>query len=764
MSSEAVGVLLIVALYLSLFSVNANRIQEYIDDIYINAGFNQNETLTTAQSTDEKSCLLYTSNSTADQWTLSIHRWKIIDLKDNLPENCELKQDNDTSILDKTELELYANNITHVIISSSEQHVVITQFYKSFMNLLELDLSNDNLDNVDHVGLCVNSDVQVGGSAFKLKRLKLDGNYFENLKGKLFCQATDLAIVSMANCNLKQIDPEAFVLLKKLKILNLSFNYLQDLDDKLFQENFELRVLNLRNNRLHVIPELRHLSQLGNIDLRRNKIESVSRDNFANLTKLIAIHLQNNNISSIDEGAFDDPEELFYLSLSNNNLQSIDGVLESAKIEKLFIKNNSLIQFSLTDISPTVKVLVISHNSISDLDLSPTNDTDDYQLEYINIDYNQITTLRDLKLPLSLRYLYLKNNSVDELTYNSDFRDEIEQRKSKLIQINLKNNSIRLIPTSLRVVHDRKTIHDGPYYFFQGNPLRCTCEYKGLERFVMDIGQLSCGSLFNKVNNTVASQLCNSNYLNSSRCLLDHSTDEKEFECEFECPLPCDCYTARNLAVVHLDCSKRNLQSIPENLNNRQITQRSKVTLWLDGNNFGTLSSNDFPLYENVREIYLNSSNITEIDSVVFQNVSKLMVLHLENNHIENLPDNVFEGVTNLKELYLFNNMLTNLDENLFSTLNSLQILSLHGNQFVNVELWNLDGLNDLKKLSLRENPWSCDCIFVKHISDFLKNISEAAIDIDEIKCQQQDFLVPAKIGVYENSHCAFELTDVNIA
>jgi hypothetical protein len=185
------------------------------------------------------------------------------------------------------------------------------------------------------------------------------------------------------------------------------------------------------------------------------------------------------------------------------------------------------------------------------------------------------------------------------------------------------------------------------------------------------------------------------------------------------------------------------------------------TTIYLDGNNFtGMLESQAFIGRKRVINLYLNGSRIEAINNQTFNGLTELEVLYLQDNVIQRLQGYEFSNLTSLIQLNLENNRLVYIDAMVFSTLVSLEEVHLAGNQLVDYPIWELKRLPHLGKLFLANNPWSCECDFIKKFQA-LATIERVA-DLDRVQCFSPDVEVYVDLG--DNVTCSDALAVTHVA
>ncbi|XP_053321101.1 platelet glycoprotein Ib alpha chain [Spea bombifrons] len=169
-----------------------------------------------------------------------------------------------------------------LILSFNSLKSVSTSSFKSFPQLVELDLSNNGMSVID-VDL-----------PLKLEDLNLANNSFDKLP-KL-SQLNSLVKLDLSNNRIVTVPDAAFHGLKKLKSLYLQANKIQDLPDKVFEGLQLLETLDLSSNELWQVPQ--HLIY-----------DSVRMEKF---------HLSGNRLTEIPDLFFEGLDNLAYVYLDKN--------------------------------------------------------------------------------------------------------------------------------------------------------------------------------------------------------------------------------------------------------------------------------------------------------------------------------------------------------------------------------------------------------------------------------------------------------------
>ena len=218
---------------------------------------------------------------------------------------------------------------------------------------------------------------------------------------------------------------------------------------------------------------------------------------------------------------------------------------------------------------------------------------------------------------------------------------------------------------------------------------------------------------------------------------LCHCCDFDACDCEMTCPTNCSCYHDQSWSTNVVDCSGGGsaptgdlLTDIPSRI------PMDATDVYLDGNNLGQLVNHAFIGKKNLRTLLLNNSAIASLHNHTFSGLKRLLVLHLDRNELTELSGYEFEPLENLRELYVQNNRIASIHAKTFSHLRSLQVLDVSGNQLVRYDASQLTAANPyLRSLLLSDNPWSCQCDFVRPLRDWLQSTRAQIDDQESVTC-----------------------------
>ncbi|XP_043273538.1 protein toll-like [Venturia canescens] len=157
----------------------------------------------------------------------------------------------------------------------------LQELYFSSYNNLSSKLTNETLKGFNSV-----------------KTLSLLSNEFTTLPGSLLEDMTNLTFLDLRYNNLHQL-PKDFFTPPKLERLEIGYNKLASLDRNSFGNLSRLKILNIFDNEIaNIEPDtFDGLGALERLDLKLNNLESLPAQIFHRLSKLKAINLSRNNFS-----------------------------------------------------------------------------------------------------------------------------------------------------------------------------------------------------------------------------------------------------------------------------------------------------------------------------------------------------------------------------------------------------------------------------------------------------------------------------------
>ncbi|KAF7491731.1 Protein toll [Sarcoptes scabiei] len=687
---------------------------------------------------------------------------------------------------------------------------VLFQIIKGLEKLEYLELNSNKLDQIP---------ANAFNSARSLQKLYLNRNEIEKIHPDAFDGLNALLSLDLSSNQLSNLDTVTFRPLRNLQYLTLKSNQLRYLNESLFQTNERLSTLDLsRNNQLKPLASMlfeHQVNSLSNLSLafcNLSQISSNDRKFFHSLTNLVEFDFKGNKLSNLTtDGLFAWNRRLKRLDFSQNKIKQIDSNIfttNSSQIVDVSLDRNRLenLPENLFQNARNIRRLNLSYNRLQQT--HPITFVLLRQLEELDLSHNQIKTLntRNNQLPFGigglLRKIDLSHNNL------SDFDQEINEINWRLYvsiaELDLKHNnfagtlSMPLFVASkeetfkLDISHNKFNSVDVTNIlqydrFRDGSPSSVSGHQSSMYTLVrMDFNPLVCDCfLFDFLNYTRTSvRNYRKNFhdimIRRTIFIIDqvacHAPDSfrnhslisinlDELICPIEtkdqslCPVECDCFFRSFDRSLIINCDKRSLAELPE-----QIKLQ----------NFHNISSKGQNMFDFDYMIYRFRYN--QIKAI--NNLTSLISWPKE---IENLRPKYVD-------LYLDHNNITHLSEDLIPERNSsmdsllvpLRRFSIKNNQIEQVPLRllkNFDALSDTNeslletisiqsKISLGNNPFDCrndpappgsQCE-IRDFKSWLSSHSNLVDDIDMIRCDDR------KINMTRFNQSALDLILVNIS
>ncbi|XP_062699906.1 toll-like receptor Tollo [Aedes albopictus] len=609
--------------------------------------------------------------------------------------------------------------------------------FKGLSRLILLDLANNKISKLEP---------SIFRDLFSLQILRLQDNFIETIHEGTFSELTALHTLVISNNRLSNIEYFSFQGLSRLTLLSLDYNRISRIDRVAFRNLSTLHDLHLNGNKLLQVPDaLYDVPLLRTLDLGENHISNIDNASFREMVHMYGLRLTENNIETIRKGTFDAMKSLQILNLSKNRLKKVDAAcfdnntnLQAIRLDGnyltditgLFTKLPNLVWLNISDnhlevfdyaLIPTgLQWLDIHANKIAELG-NYFEIESQLALSTIDASSNQLTEITGSAIPNSVELLYLNDNLISKVQSYTFFK------KPNLTRVDLFGNKITTLdPNALRIsaVPDDRAL---PEFYIGGNPYQCDCNLNWLQKNnvdsrtqpkLMDLDSIYCKLLYNRGRTYVPLVEALPNQFlckYETHCFaLCHCCDFYACDCKMECPARCTCYHDQSWTSNVVDCSRAGYEEqLPE-----QIPMDS-TQIYLDGNNFRTLSSHAFLGRKKLKVLFLNNSNVEMISNRTFYGLKELEILQLDHNQIVGLNGFEFVGLDRLKELLLQYNKIMTIANHSFDHLPNLRVLRLDHNRILEFNMWHLP--KQLTDLRLASNPWSCDCEYVEKFREYLK-------------------------------------------
>uniref|UniRef100_A0A0N5C3Q9 LRRCT domain-containing protein n=1 Tax=Strongyloides papillosus TaxID=174720 RepID=A0A0N5C3Q9_STREA len=619
----------------------------------------------------------------------------------------------------------------------SDNHLKILQSnaFASFHKFSKLDLSYNQITDINNFAF---------NTITSIKHLDLSNNRIISLPRGIFENLEkSIKWLSLEYNNL-HIIPSSLNILRVLEYLNLSNNKLNVLSD-ILEGNFKgvLKELLLSSNRITQLPLylLEGMINLRHLDLSKNNINMINGKTFTNTkNQLIILNLSGNLIHNItDHKTFNYLTNLEELDLSYNVLDSIhertfDGL---TKIKQLFLQDNMLINFTFSTLKDlkNLKVLILDNNKLSNLnylsrycnalEIFSCNGNDITSIEPDNIESLDFQHLKTFSLARNklkriggqtfrelpkLQIINLANNKIEEInSFAFNFLLNVTE-------INLSGNKLKSI--SENAFHNLPKLEK---LNFSGNKISKIFE----RRIFRSVGNLMSLNLSHNSLKEFNAKMVSFEPIGLK--ILDLSSNKlKKLDLGYMKQSLTKIFLSKNNLVTtdggtfqdfrklkYIDLSFNEILNVPFNsfygsktiehviLSHNSIAKLKASTfidqelrnLDVSWNMIGNIEDGIFK-NNGVEYIDLSHNLLTEIPRRQMENVKKsLMYLDLQYNKIEYLSKDDFDGLNNITHLYLNNNNIKSIDEDTFKSLIKLEVLDISNNP---ITTWSPNALGHL--------------------------------------------------------------------
>jgi Leucine-rich repeat (LRR) protein len=570
-----------------------------------------------------------------------------------------------------------------------------------------------------------------------------------------------LSLLSLDNNLLEKVHPDAFRNCSSLQDLNLNGNALTAIPFALKDMRL-LRTVDLGENAISDLsdPGFKGMSNLYGLRLIGNQITNISKTVFADLPSLQILNLARNRIQKVDHGAFSANSDLQAIRLDANLLTDISGLfVDIPSLLWLNISDNQLEWFDYAVVPPGLQWLDLHKNYIKELGNHRDLGTE-LRIQTLDASFNKLTYVTAVSIPNSVELLFLNDNLITTVEQQTFLK------KTNLTRVDLYANqivSMDLNALRLTAVDEGRPL---PSFYIGGNPFQCDCNMEWLQRInelghlrqhpqVMDLDSIYCKLIYNRYHTYIplieaepSQFLC----IYKTHCFaLCHCCEFDACDCEMTCPTNCTCYHDQTWSANIVECSGVDYTEMPNSI------PMDATEVYLDGNNFGELSSHSFIGRKNLKVLYANNSNIAAIYNHTFSGLKRLTVLHLENNRIEELRGFVLDSLVSLRELYLQGNQIHVIDNRTFMHLEHLEVLRLDGNRLSTFPVWQFTLNPYLVEIGLGENQWSCDCQYLHRFRNWLQGNFVKVVDANKIVCMFNNVtnIVGPPLADFNSSSCA---------
>ncbi|XP_035705436.1 SLIT and NTRK-like protein 5 isoform X2 [Folsomia candida] len=578
-----------------------------------------------------------------------------------------------------------------------------------------------------------------------LKILDLSYNQIDELRPDDFAQAVSLIMVNMSKNEIGVIQGGAFRGMSSLKVVDLSWNRLLRLSSDSFMGLASIEEIDVSNNFLSQIPitsmkilptlkvlrmgsnllqnlegtVLKQLPNLEMVDLSRNRLSEIPKGFFSGLSRLREVNLGVNQLRTIPTTVFEGLPYLEKVNLMDNNLLTFPA----AALENLHGLNTLILDYNrISALQPSqpsnLTELSLAHNLIREI--PPETFKSFPNMTYLNLQGNQVASVEELALPLSLLELNLGSNQLRTIPRFQLPNLEILNLKGNQVGALLQHNFVLL--GNIRELNLQNNMISSFFSnSFDGLDALLDLDMSGNKlEFLPKFGNLldleilnfsrnhlkEIGSIENmdalKLLDLSSNQLTNLNadiFKNTSSIISLYLQDNKltsfrGFSGKFDRLKTLDLHN-NQISYVYPNSfeSFGNLWNLNMNQNRFSLfpTEFLKPCkqlryIGLSKNHLKNLNEMNFSNFPFLRELDLSGNAIELVIPNAFLNSTQLQKINLSGNKLENLDSNIFRGLLRL-ELDLSDNYLSSLPPTLFDRghVQKLQEIKLSRNSFASI-------------------------------------------------------------------------------
>lgn len=642
-------------------------------------------------------------------------------------------------------LDLSKNQLTSAWINSGT--------FSGLIRLVLLNLSHNRITKLDPT---------LFHDLYTLQILNLEHNSLETIPPDTFTPMNNLHTLVLSHNKMTYLDAYALNGLYVMSLISLDNNLLQGIHQDAFRNCTGLQDLNLSGNQIKTVPDaLRDLRILRTVDLGENQITYLEEPGFHGMTNLYGLRLIGNQLTNISKGTFSDLPSLQILNLARNKISKVEsGAFDSSPnlqairldanlltdINGLFTEVSSLLWLNISDnhlewfdyalFPKGLQWLDLHKNLISELGNHYGLEAE-LKLQTLDASFNKLTKVTAASIPNSVELLFLNDNLI------TDVEAHTFVKKVNLTRVDLYANQIVGMNLSALLLSPVSPDRLLPEFYIGGNPFQCDCGMEWLQRIntldhrthprVMDLESIYCKLLYNRDRMYVPLiEAESSQFLCAykTHCFaLCTCCDFDACDCEMICPTNCTCYFDGSWSANIVDCAGAGYTQMPSRI------PMDATEVYIDGNNFGELTSHSFLGRKNLKVLYANNSNIAAIYNHTFSGLKRLTVLHLENNHIRVLLGFELSSLENLREVYLQGNKIHFIDNRTFIGLQQLEVLRLDGNRLSKFDVWQFVYNPYLVEIGLSGNQWSCDCKYLQEFRIWFTENFNKVTDAHKLAC-----------------------------
>ncbi|KAM9826891.1 uncharacterized protein ACB057_013822 [Neosynchiropus ocellatus] len=385
---------------------------------------------------------------------------------------------------------------------------------------------------------------------------------------------------------------------------------------------------------------------LTRLQIRRNKLTSISPHQFTSCTNISELDLAENKMLNIDENAFRPIQRsLRILTLSQNKIPSVPPAVRNLPyLSQLDLSHNTISSLHCHDFANLTKLRILSlyNNSISNLP----------SCAFSGLDSLQVLKLQSNKIPI----------------LNGAFKKTFPRLRQLLLNA---NKLTRIIPNEFEGLMSLQnlSLHDN------------------------QIKDIKNGSFFGLTNLT--------DLLLQSNAIEQQQLNSGAFN---------DLINLRRLDLRENHIKYKNHTAIPHPPFSRLSLLETLAIPAQSGHGKGSLPRNFLVGLRNLLAFYPKDNLLTSLHDDMFQYTPRLELLDISSNELFDISARLFSPISNLKSLYVSRTNLRSLDFFTEANLTKLEFLQGRNNQHSVIPKEVIESLPSLEYMDLQGNSFTCDC------------------------------------------------------
>jgi len=529
-----------------------------------------------------------------------------------------------------------------------------------------------------------------------LRKYIASGNMITSIARKAFSTNARIRVIDLSRNALSTIPSDMFTGLQYLEKLDLSNNVIKTVDAGAFKSIFMIDI-NLSHNQLNFIPRSAFIecSNISTLDLSHNNLSRIHSEAFvdSDVSHLILNHNKFVNLTEVPIGNL---TGIRFLNLSHNEIVSVNrksfGLKQNTKLYEAAVVDLSFnhlkeLSGSMFEKFWALRHLNLSNNHFKRLGFGSFGNLP--TLLDLNLDNNQLRDIGSISGLISLKDLYVRNNSLKSVptlsvALNHIFLEDNEIDSiscssfpmiNSLLSLHMKNNSIssldtdsfcnlltlRFVDLSFNNISDVENVSPALQRLSSLQQLDLSFNSIPVVNSANAFGNLPTLFTLNLSGNRISSVspfafngLLQLLHLNLSRNLM--TTIEQD--------------SLKGLVSLQtLDLSFNGLTRIENRTNSFFEDLLSLESLLLTGNRLSFLTPKSLPSSQwipyKIRKLDLSHNHLESIPFAV--GFSQMQDLLLHHNHIRSLIPGVFGNMSSLRSLDLSHNRITKVPLHAFS-------------------------------------------------------------------------------------------------